>query len=287
MTDIDIAELVKKYRYDSDGLLAALEAMLPKPTCPEHMLGLWAQHPEHGRVLVTYDRPDEDGDVIVAVRMAEHRGGVAKKAVTVSELTFPHQVTKGELPTETEYNTLSWWDNGLTIRDKEDGQEVGIYDKEIAQLAYAMLAYAGDQQPNPATRPEDVPVGEAWLVNVDDGTRRAERVVALKVDHGTWRTGEDAVQIVDFWWNNHEVTLITPLTPGPTTTEPEFVETEEEYEALPEGSIVGDYLAPSKRKTETLWQKMPSGHWWRVGMDYSANLAGERRRVLRRGWGNG
>lgn len=193
-----------------DDILIALYRLIesPKPTLPEHMLGLWATHPEYGRVLVAFDRPDEDGYVIVAVRTAENPTGAARKVVPVSNLTFPEQVTKGELPTETEFNTLLWGTGGLTIHDKEDGQEVGIGRDEVAQLAYAMLAYAGE--PHPA---------------------------------------------------------------------PEYVETEEEYEALPTGSIAADPGKPPLLKNNNMWEQIG-------GLYFNSELAGERRRVLRRGWGD-
>lgn len=197
-----------------DDILIALCRLIesPKPTLPEHMLGLWAQHPEYGRVLVIDDRPDEYWEVIVAVRKAEHPTGAARKAVHVSELTFPHQVTKEELPTETEFNTLLWGSGGLTIHDKEDGQEVGIGRDDLAQLGYAMLAYAGETQPTP-----------------------------------------------------------------------EYVETEEEYEALPTGSIVA-------QRSSLPWSKSGEDNWIETvtfgqAPCKSSEIAGVRRRVLRRGWG--
>ena len=65
--------------------------------------------------------------------------------------------------------------------------------------------------PHMATKPEDVAVGEAWLVNVDDGKHRAERVVALKKAFDFWHTGERVADSEE-WWDN-EVTLIAPLVP--------------------------------------------------------------------------
>lgn len=227
LVSVDPRELLK---LDNAELRAELEAMLPKPTYPEHMLGLWAQHPEHGRVLVTEDCPDDDGVVRVAWVVAENVRVTNWEYTNVSELTFQHQVT----------------------------------------------------------RPEDVPVGEAWLVDVRDGYCSYTRVVALKLEDGEWRT-IGAQTPDECVWTANEVTLIAPLvpaTPGPTTTEPEYVETEEEYEALPTGSIVGDYLAPNKRKPEVLWQKLPDGRWWSVNREYTVNLTSERRPVIRRGWGN-
>lgn len=146
LTDDTIKDLLAMSNPD---LRAKLEAMLPKPAYPEHMLGLWAQHPEHGDVVCFSDNPNEAECVLIRWRSDQSPIGVTGELVHVSELTFPHQVTKGELPTETEFNTLLWGSGGLTIRDREDGQEVGIGRDELAQLGYAMLAYAGEPQPAP------------------------------------------------------------------------------------------------------------------------------------------
>ena len=54
MTDVNIKELLAKS--DAD-LRTALEAMLPKPTYPAHLLGLWAKHPEYGDVMCAWDKP--------------------------------------------------------------------------------------------------------------------------------------------------------------------------------------------------------------------------------------
>lgn len=63
--------------------------------------------------------------------------------------------------------------------------------------------------------------------------------------------------------------------------------TGEEYAALPEGTIVGDHLAPNKIGLEVLWQKLPDGLWWRYSTgQYYATLDGDTRPVLRHGWGD-
>lgn len=193
------------------GLRAALEAMLPKPTFPEHMMGLWATHPKYGEVVCIWDTPHRDGDMKVSWRNNESPVGSVVDYVPVSELTFPHQATEGELPTETEFNTLLWGTGGLTIHDKEDGQEVGIGRDELAQLGYAMLAYAGEPQPAP-----------------------------------------------------------------------EFVETEEEYEALPKGAIVADDMGfPLIKRDMEAWYEPGSTRAYS-----NSNMSYSRRRVYRRGWGN-
>lgn len=216
LTDVNIKDLLK---LDDADLRAALEAMLPKLTYPEHMLGLWAQHPEYGRVLVVSDGVFDDGSVPILYAGSD---GTNPEYVPVSELTFPYQ----------------------------------------------------------ATSPEDVPVGEAWLVNVDDGKYSGERVVALKERFSIWRTAFDAVDD-EMAWIDHDVTLIAPLTPQPSLS-PEFVETEEEYEALPNGSIVADGMGFPliKRDMETWYEPGSTRAYSNSNMSYS------RRRVYRRGWGN-
>ena len=135
--------------------------------------------------------------------------------------------------------------------------------------------------PEQTTRPGDVPVGEAWLVNVDDGTHRAERVVALKKDFDYWHTGERVVDSGE-WWDN-EVTLIAPLVPATPAPEPEHPATlssVEDYETAPEGTVVAE---PGK----CAWTKVFDSEW-RVGdiLWTNRNMAGTERQVLRKGWGN-
>ena len=130
--------------------------------------------------------------------------------------------------------------------------------------------------PEETTRPEDVSVGETWVVNVDDGEYSAERINAVKIDGDKWVIGsrENIAKI----WKNCEVTLIAPLIPArPLDADrdesPETVTTEEEYAALPEGSIVA-YPCGGP------WFKTDSGTW-----DGAHIMAGPTRQVLRRGWG--
>lgn len=66
---------------------------------------------------------------------------------------------------------------------------------------------------------------------------------------------------------------------------PAFLRTEDEYEAAPVGTIVGDYLLPAPGKTEVLWQKLADGFWWLVGGEHYAHMPGEARPVIR--WGGG
>ena len=150
---------------------------------------------------------------------------------------------------------------------REDGKRGQLTSKShIARLTF----------PEETIRPEDVPVGEAWLVNIDDGDTRAYGVVALKTeDDGNWCTRE----LNDYCtWYDDEITLVSPLVPA-RPTEPVTVTTEEEYAALPAGSIVSDTNMQPWMKTST--GGLTQGAYIRTVTD----LAGTPRRVLRRGWG--
>lgn len=71
-----------------DDVLRDLRNLLPRD-CPEDMLGLWATHPEYGRVLVCSTRPYQDGEVIIAYRDDDVPTGTAQECVDHSSLTFP------------------------------------------------------------------------------------------------------------------------------------------------------------------------------------------------------
>lgn len=131
--------------------------------------------------------------------------------------------------------------------------------------------------PEQTTRPQDVPVGEAWLVDATDGHDQAQQTKALKVSDAYWIT-PDAQPGDETQWLNSEITLITPLTPARPHDTPETVTTEDEYEALPEGSVVA-------KPSGSLWIR--GANTWVYGSDStdSATLSGVTRHVLRRGWG--
>lgn len=87
------------------------------------------------------------------------------------------------------------WKDHLT---GEDGSN-GIYT-HIDSLTF----------PEQATRPEDVPVGEAWLVDLDGGART--RIVALKADHDAWKISDQLDSVVALWSDEY-VELVSPLVP--------------------------------------------------------------------------
>ncbi|OFT88998.1 hypothetical protein [Corynebacterium sp. HMSC28B08] len=130
--------------------------------------------------------------------------------------------------------------------------------------------------PEETTRPEDVPVGEAWLVNVDDGADRECGVVALKFDDdGNWYTRE--VNGCTTWYDS-EVTLIAPLVSA-RPADPETVTTEKEYAALPAGSIVAGSSSDPFLKNAGIWIGPAATRM------SNSEMARKTRRILRWGWG--
>lgn len=130
--------------------------------------------------------------------------------------------------------------------------------------------------PDQTTRPQDVPVGEAWLVDAHNGFDTQPNTPALKIAPGLWvtTTRETADESE---WHNYEITLITPLIPARPHDTPETVTTEEEYGALPEGSVVA-------KPGEDPWTR--NYVWEQVGATVDdVVLAGTTRHILRYGWG--
>lgn len=127
--------------------------------------------------------------------------------------------------------------------------------------------------PDQTTRPQDVPVGEAWLVNAEDRTHTRHGVAALKIEKDIW-VSRDRLE-----WIDNEVELITPLIPARPHDVPETVTTEEEYGALPDGSIV----AENNVRAFTL----NDGKWYAASLSAFSHkrMAGHSRHVLRLGWG--
>lgn len=65
--------------------------------------------------------------------------------------------------------------------------------------------------PEQATKPEDVQPGEAWLVDVEHSKESHKSIVALKDAFDHWRTADEVTNCI--FWQDSEVTLISPLTP--------------------------------------------------------------------------
>lgn len=128
--------------------------------------------------------------------------------------------------------------------------------------------------PEQTTRPQDVPGGEAWLVSVSRGTAR-QPAQALKIDENLWMADAELIDD-DYEWLDSDITLITPLIPARPQDMPETVTTVEEYEALPQGSVV----AESGRMP---WVYLPNVWVCRDNPATTAEMAGTTRHVLR--WG--
>lgn len=98
--------------------------------------------------------------------------------------------------------------------------------------------------PEETIRPEDVPVGEAWLVKAPNDVGVIEQAVAVKTTRDLWiAVGEESSDTSEV--EDAEVTLVSPLVPArPVDSDrertPETVTTEDEYAALPVGSIVAE-----------------------------------------------
>ncbi|MDK8889870.1 hypothetical protein QQA05_00375 [Corynebacterium macclintockiae] len=131
--------------------------------------------------------------------------------------------------------------------------------------------------PDQTTRPQDVPVGEAWLVDATDGYSNQHNTPALKIGASLWVTPIQGTNDENEW-HNYEITLITPLIPARPQGTPETVTTEEEYESLPVGSVVAAWKGiPWVRRTHA---------WVSVGNSLTTSEMTETTRyILRRGWG--
>lgn len=129
----DVQELLNKYKVEKrlvshgmlTGLIQDLRDLLPKPDFPEDMLGMWAEHPKHGRVLVCDLKPDGDGEVEIKFRDDDEFTGVSQKWVDPSTLSFPEQRPE----------TLT------TLEDYENAPEGTIVEYENNNMPYVKQSY--------------------------------------------------------------------------------------------------------------------------------------------------
>ncbi|MCG7268406.1 hypothetical protein [Corynebacterium sp. ACRQJ] len=133
--------------------------------------------------------------------------------------------------------------------------------------------------PDQATRPQDVPVGEAWLVDAHNGFDTQPHTPALKIAPGLWvtPTRETADESE---WHNYEITLIAPLIPARPQDISEKVFRREEYAELPVGTIVASEHGAA-------WQKMDQDEWVSTILPETKRQRPDgnmEHRVLRRGW---
>lgn len=135
--------------------------------------------------------------------------------------------------------------------------------------------------PEQTIKPEDVPVGDVWLIKALNYDGVMERAVAVKIS-GLWVTIGEETAVVDEM-KDSDVTLIAPLAPAAPVPvqEEEWVKDEEEYDALPEGSIVlTSGLIP--------WIKL-AGDWEcpsDVTRPPSSEIFDTLCKVVRKGWRN-
>lgn len=75
------------------GDLDAIRELLPK----ENLFGRWAEHPDHGRGIITVAYPDPDGKVWIARESENRRDGADWKRVPLEDLTLdPVELTTAE-----------------------------------------------------------------------------------------------------------------------------------------------------------------------------------------------
>lgn len=124
-------------------------------------------------------------------------------------------------------------------------------------------------------RPEDVPAGEVWEVErgrgvwfgVRNDPESPSQWIAVRADEFNWETFSD-----------EEVTLVRRLAPETTPDHPEFLETEEDYENAPDGTIVAQDGGKPFVLIAELWMDPNSGIF------EHGSMSDVRRRVLRWGW---
>ena len=172
--------------------------------------------------------------------------------------------------------------------------------------------------PEQAMKPEEVPAGEAWLVDVNAGELSLKSALAIKDSNDTWLTLEGATRVT--LCSNGMITLLAPLTPERPVSDlqaksteraldrmkakydeieweykqaqaeitwlkagntPRIVATPEEYDALPVGSQV------RASSTAPIWQKSADGLWEaNNGLTRSDLQNRDLRTVVRYGWGD-
>lgn len=66
------------------GDIDAIRELLPK----ENLFGRWAEHPDHGRGIITVAYPDPDGKVWIARESENRRDGADWKRVPLEDLTL-------------------------------------------------------------------------------------------------------------------------------------------------------------------------------------------------------
>lgn len=165
--------------------------------------------------------------------------------------------------------------------------------------------------PHQATRPADVPAGEAWRIKTIYGEFNAIKAPKGYFDNEDgsmypWIVCDEGGEGVGF---TNDITLVCPLAPERPVSDlqakydeleakyreaqekikaleqatPRSVRTPEEYDALPVGSIVAE-------PGNSAWEKNSNGRWNLVGSErvelYPFIYDDSSRTVLRYGWGD-
>lgn len=168
----------------------------------------------------------------------------------------------------------------LITADKPSGGRIETAYIEADGSTYEQVERLDDLTfPDQTTRPEDVPVGEAWLVDAHNGFDTQPNTPALKIAPGLWATPTRETAD-ESEWHNYEVTLITPLIPARPQDPPEKVFRREEYAALPVGTIVASEHGAA-------WQKMDEEEWVSTILPEAKRQRPDGNMehiVLRRGW---
>lgn len=87
------------------------------------------------------------------------------------------------------------------------------------------------------------------------------------------------ISLEDWLWELHAQMQGLKDAPANTTAHPEFLETEADYAAAPEGTIVAIGDESPRMKYENVWPAYVNS----IARNY--DLSGTRRRILRWGWG--
>lgn len=129
----------------------------------------------------------------------------------------------------------------------------------LMSVKYATVALSSLTFPEQAAKPEDVPAGEAWLVDVETPFLSLQSVVAIKGLNKMWLTLEGATEVT--WCSNGIITLISPLTP-----ERPVFDLQAKYDEL------NAKYREAQARIKTLEQPSPV---WRIEHDWRNLKAGE------------
>ena len=123
-------------------------------------------------------------------------------------------------------------------------------------------------------RPEPQP-GEAWLIEFEGGYHEAVCWYSPIYAHWAFADSREGLKTIE----SNEAKALRRLVPEPAPDHPTVLTTEEDYENAPTGTVVaGDHADPWVKDYMGFWLACSAGE-----SDTSPEMAGTRRRVLRRG----